>query len=317
MKLSTARNFHQVHADVMRKIRRVKGLDSGLVEKLENVQLDWYRIQNATADNKDTTTVYIYGEILDPFLAMFFGGVSAEDLIDEIKDIDTKNIDVHINSPGGLVFEAVAIFNALNVHDATINVYVDALAASAASVIAMAGDTITMMPGSQMMIHDASAVAIGNAAEMRDAAAWLDKQSDNIASVYAYRAGGEIKDWRGLMKAETWLYANEAVELGLADGVFEKPDKSEEEPPKQTDPEEEESPKEDETDPQEGEEDPSEEDSTDNLDEELDDFIENMMHTPHKLNNRGFKYSGRDKAPAPAKNALFTANEIDDLLAAY
>jgi hypothetical protein len=98
-------------------------------------------------------------------------------------------------------------------------VQVDALAASIASVIAMAGDRIIAAPHSQFMIHNAAGVAAGEATELREYADFLDKQSENIAGVYAERAGGTVKHWLRLMAAETWFFADEAVEAGLADEV--------------------------------------------------------------------------------------------------
>jgi hypothetical protein len=98
-------------------------------------------------------------------------------------------------------------------------VRVDALAASIASVIAMAGDRVIMSPGSQMMIHDANGVACGEPDELRKYADFLDAQSDNIASIYAERAGGTALQWRKRMQAETWYFADEAVAAGLADEV--------------------------------------------------------------------------------------------------
>ncbi len=148
-----------------------------------------------------------------------FWGVSAHDLSAQLQDISASSIDVHINSPGGDVFDGIAILNILRGHPATIDVIVDGLAASAASFIAMAGDTITMMPNSQMMIHDASGICVGNPADMVNMADLLDKCSDNIASVYASRAGGSLNDWRAAMRTETWYSAEEAARAGLADNV--------------------------------------------------------------------------------------------------
>jgi len=301
-------------------LSRVKNHDPDLAERLAAVQLDWFKVKNA-AEGEDTATIYIYDEIVDSFIAEWFGfGVSAEDLIEQLNGITAKNINVRINSPGGFLFEGLAIFNALLNHPANIHVYVDALAASAASVIAMAGDTITMMPGSQMMIHDASGIAMGNPTEIRDYANFLDKQSDNIASVYVYRAGGEVKDWRALMKAETWAMASEAVDLGLADQIFTKPEqvedpekKDDEEPVPEEDPDEEKPDEEDEEeeDPtkKDDEEDPDEED---NVEDDVDELIEALMKKPHRLDNRGFKYSGRDKAPV--QDGLFTDKELEDFI---
>jgi ATP-dependent protease ClpP protease subunit len=105
---------------------------------------------------------------------------------------------------------------------------VDGVAASAASFIAMAGDSIKMAPQSMMMIHDAAGLVIGNADDMREMAALLEKTSDNIAAVYAQRAKGTQEDWRAAMKAETWYTDQEAVDAGLADEIL-----SEDEPQQQ------------------------------------------------------------------------------------
>src|SRR5690606_8034659 len=102
-------------------------------------------------------------------------------------------------------------------HQAHVTVIVDSLAASIASVIAMAGDRVVMAKNATMMIHDGHGLSIGNAADMREMADLLDKVSDNIASVYAERAGGDVAEWRERMRAETWYSADEAVSAGLAD----------------------------------------------------------------------------------------------------
>lgn len=154
-------------------------------------------------------------------------GVSAKEfaaLLDETPD-DVSEIRLHINSPGGEVFEGLAILNQLRQHRAKITTVVDGLAASIASVIAMAGDEVLMAPNSELMIHDAWGLAIGNAADMQSMAKTLDHLSDNIASVYADRAGGTAEDWRALMRLETWFGADEAVEAGLANALAETPAK--------------------------------------------------------------------------------------------
>ena len=132
---------------------------------------------------------------------------------------DVSVINLRIDSAGGGAFDGVAIYNQLKRHPATINVTVDGLAASIASVIAMAGDTITMGEGTQMMIHDASSIAWGNAAEMRRTAELLDTISADIAAIYARRSGRPVAEIRDLMLAETWLGAQEAVDAKLADAV--------------------------------------------------------------------------------------------------
>ncbi len=187
---------------------------------------DWYRISNS-AEEVDTTDIYVYDSIGGWF------GMYADEFIRDLKEVSTKNINLRVNSPGGSVFEGIAIANALRSHPANVTVYVDALAASIASVIALAGNRLVMMPQSQLMIHDASGSCYGNAADMEYMVGLLDKQSDNIADAYAARAGGTAAEWRDLMKAETWYSAKEAVEAGLADEVMPLPKREDEEKPEQ------------------------------------------------------------------------------------
>jgi len=171
----------------------------------------WFKISNKAKDTS-TTEVLIYDEI-----GMW--GTNAQDFVKQMMAIDTANIDLHLNSPGGEVFDAVAIYNALKAHPSTVNVFVDSLAASAASFIAQAGDTVAMSRNATMMIHDAGAICMGNQQDMLDTANLLGKLSNNIADIYAQRAGGTIEDWRAFMQEETWYTAQEAVDAGLADTV--------------------------------------------------------------------------------------------------
>jgi hypothetical protein len=127
------------------------------------------------------------------------------------------------------VYDGIAILNALRNHKATVTVFVDGIAASAASFIAMAGDEIVMCRNAELMIHDSWGWCSGNAEEMAKAAAELDRVSDNIASIYAERAGGTTEEWRALMREETWYSAQEAVDAGLADRVAAKDDADESE----------------------------------------------------------------------------------------
>jgi ATP-dependent protease ClpP protease subunit len=150
-------------------------------------------------------------------------GVSASMVLAALAQIPGRALNVRVNSPGGEYFEGVAIANALRSHDAPVNVFIDGMAASAASVIAMAGETVTMGIGSQLMIHDASCFTIGNPAEHRRALDMLEQTSDDIAAQYAAKAGGDVKDWRAAMVAETWYTAAQAVEAGLADVVAGAP----------------------------------------------------------------------------------------------
>lgn len=170
-----------------------------------------YEIRNAGAD--DEAEVLLYDEIGGWF------GAWADEFVAELKGITAPRIALRLNSPGGSVFEGIAIANALRAHPANVTVYVDGIAASIASVIALAGDRLVMRPQSQLMIHDALCLAVGNAAELRETADLLDKQSDNIADAYAEKAGGTRDEWRARMVAETWYTAQEAVDAGLADEV--------------------------------------------------------------------------------------------------
>ncbi len=184
----------------------------------------WYRIENvkSNAFDSDSFSNESTSDEADVFIYEAIGGwwgVEASQFIREIKALDVKKINLHLNSPGGDVFDGVAIYNALRSHKAEIHAIVDSLAASAASFIAMSGDKITMRNGSMMMIHDALSLTYGNEEDHISQAELLSKISNNIAEIYAKRAGGTAASWRDVMKAEAWYTASEAVEEGLADEV--------------------------------------------------------------------------------------------------
>lgn len=168
-----------------------------------------FRVENRAAD---VAEIYLYAEIGG-------WGVTASQFVQELGQVKANTVDLHINSPGGDAFDGVAIYNALVASRKKIRVFVDGLAASIASVIAMAGETVTMGRGSQMMIHDAHGFAVGNVDAMRAYIDLLDRTSADIAGFYASRAGGTAEQWRTRMKAETWYSAEEAVKAGLADDV--------------------------------------------------------------------------------------------------
>lgn len=157
------------------------------------------------------------GDTLDLILYGVVGWeIWVDDLVTQLAQSRATRIRVSLNSPGGDASDGIALFNALAKHPARVRVEVDGIAASAASVIAMAGDEIVMGTGATMMIHDAAVYAYGQPAELRKAADVLDTISDSIAAVYASRAGGDPAVWREAMTAETWLTADEAVQAGLA-----------------------------------------------------------------------------------------------------
>jgi ATP-dependent protease ClpP protease subunit len=170
---------------------------------------DWYRIKNQV---DGPTQLHIYDEI-------GYFGVSAGDLIRDLADVNGP-IEVHVNSPGGEVFDGIAIYNALMARK-DVTVVIDGLAASIASVIAMAGNPVLMARNSQMMIHDGFAMAIGNAGDMREMAELLDKTSNNIASIYSDHTGRPVSYWREIMRAETWYDSDEAIDAGLADRLVD------------------------------------------------------------------------------------------------
>jgi ATP-dependent protease ClpP protease subunit len=164
----------------------------------------------------DETTLRLY-EPIDSWGGDW--GTSALEFMAVLDEVDTPRLRVHINSPGGEVYEAIAILNALRAHPGRVTAVVDGLAASAASFIAAGADELVMRRNTELMIHDAWGIAVGPAATMRELGDRLDHLSDNIASIYAAKASGTVEDFRAAMLAETWYSAEEAVAVGLADGV--------------------------------------------------------------------------------------------------
>jgi ATP-dependent protease ClpP protease subunit len=173
----------------------------------------------------------LYGDV---GLSMFGDGFTARDVLEALAEHGDGPIDVRINSGGGSVFEGVAIYNTLIAHPGTLTVYVDGIAASAASVIALAGKRegheLVIRPGAQLMIHNPMADTFGGTAEDHESnAALLTQLEETVAGIYAAHTGGSVKEIRELMDSETWLTAEDAVELGFAtrvasitDGVPEK-----------------------------------------------------------------------------------------------
>jgi ATP-dependent protease ClpP protease subunit len=135
-----------------------------------------------------------------------------------------SKISVRINSPGGDAFEGLAIHNLLRAQKKPIEVCVDGIAASSASIIAMAGDKITMGHSAMMMIHSAWSMCVGNADDMRKMADTLDKVSASIGQTYADKTGKSMDEVKALMDAETWLSADDCVANGLATGIAEDPE---------------------------------------------------------------------------------------------
>ncbi|KWT72378.1 Prophage Clp protease-like protein [Hyphomicrobium sulfonivorans] len=148
-------------------------------------------------------------------------GVSAKMFRAALESIETDEIVLNINSPGGDVFDGVAIYNDLLAHKASVVVRVTGLAASAASLIAMAGDEIEIAENAFFMIHNAWSIAVGDAREMTARAKLLKTIDGKLADTYASRTGQEIPTIKQQMDDETWLTAEDAVELGFADRLID------------------------------------------------------------------------------------------------
>ena len=173
----------------------------------------WYSIK---AKASDTAEISIYDEI-------GFWGVSAASFAQDLKSCgnNLKQINLHIHSPGGDVFDGIAIYNLLKSHPANVTVYIDGLAASMASVIAMAGNEIIMPENAMMMIHKPWGIQGGDAEDMRKYADLLDKVENTLIPAYANKTGKTPEELAEMLSAETWLNGKECVEQGFADKLAE------------------------------------------------------------------------------------------------
>ena len=172
----------------------------------------WFTLNNA-AGQKPELLIY---DVIDDW-----GGVSARHLVQELKAITEPSIVVRINSPGGSVFDGVAIYNALRFHPAHIEVRIEGLAASIASVIAMAGDEIYMASNALMMIHNTYGWASGDATDMRKMAEMMEKTTEIIAQTYMSKSVLNLEDILHLMNEETWFTAQEALSNGFVTHIDE------------------------------------------------------------------------------------------------
>jgi ATP-dependent Clp protease protease subunit len=170
------------------------------------------------AASEDAATVGIY-EVIgeDPWTG---GGMTVKRIDGILRAIGNRDVTVNINSPGGDVFEGIAIYNRLREHQGKITVQVLGVAASAASIIAMAGDEIKIGASSFLMIHNAWVLAIGNRHDMREVADFLEPFDKAMADVYVAKSGQDLADVQAAMDAETWFNGTQAVELGYANDVL-------------------------------------------------------------------------------------------------
>ncbi|HGN0242601.1 TPA: ClpP-like prohead protease/major capsid protein fusion protein [Proteus mirabilis] len=175
-------------------------------------QKSWFRTQ---AKEDQTADIYIYDEIGG-------WGISARRFTEDLISLgNLSHINLHIHSPGGEVFDGIAIYNQLKNHSATITVYIDGLAASMASVIAMVGDTVIMPKNAMMMIHKPWGVSWGDANDMREYADLLDKLENVLIPAYVAKTGKTTEEITAMLEQETWLDGDECVEHGFADKVIE------------------------------------------------------------------------------------------------
>lgn len=167
-------------------------------------------------------TIYLYDAIVATKAdAAWFGGVSAEELVPQIRELAVDTIHLRINSPGGDVFGGEAIAHAFRQSKAQVIAYVDGIAASAATAIACAADQCEMAPGAMYMIHKAWTIALGNSDDFMEIADLLDKVDGRLAAAYAKRTGMKAEEALTLMSDETWYTGDEAVAAGFADRVAE------------------------------------------------------------------------------------------------
>lgn len=173
----------------------------------------WYQLDRPTNETGDRRAVV---RIYDAIGGWF--GADPQMFADELDQLDVTEIELRVNSPGGDVFDGLAIMNTLRAHPARVVAHIDGLAASAASFIVVGGaDEVVMGLGSELMLHNPRAITIGPSNLHRDTADRLDKIADSLIAVYQNKAGGDLEAWRAVLAAETWYSGQEAVDAGLAD----------------------------------------------------------------------------------------------------
>ena len=179
---------------------------------------------NLIEEEKEVRTLFLNGTIAED--SWFDDDISPAIFKDELNAGD-GDISVWINSPGGDCVAAAQIYNMLKDYKGKVTIMIDGLAASAASVIAMAGDKVLMSPVSMMMIHNPATMAFGDHTEMKKTIDMLDEVKESIINAYEIKSGLPRDKISKLMDQETWMNANKAIELGLADGLIEKQDNKE------------------------------------------------------------------------------------------
>ncbi|MDY4561391.1 MAG: Clp protease ClpP [Peptostreptococcus porci] len=187
-------------------------------------------------ENNNSKELFIYGPVLDNKSYWYDEGeyICPQNIIDLLKDVNVEDdLTIRINSYGGSVFAGIAIYNLLKSHKGNVNTMVDGIAASAASIIAMAGDKILMAKNSMMMIHNAWCFTSGNAKELRKVADDLDKIGDSLVETYMDKFVGTVDELKTLLDDESYLTANECIDLGLATEIVDNSSKDDDAQAKQ------------------------------------------------------------------------------------
>lgn len=180
------------------------------------------RPQSRIVADGGEATIYLYESIVaDDATAEWWGGVSAQSLVPQIREINASIIHLRINSPGGDVFAAQAIAHAIRDTKAKVIAHIDGYAASAATAIATASDEVEISEGGFYMVHNAWTIAIGNASDFAKTVSLLNKVDGSLAEAYAKKSGKTVDEAKAWMDAETWFSAQEAVDAGLVDRVAE------------------------------------------------------------------------------------------------
>jgi len=171
------------------------------------------------ASGSDETDMYMYGDIG----ANWWGeGITDKQVLKTLNSIKTNIVNIHINSYGGDVFQGIAISNILKQSEKTVNIYVDGIAASAASIVAMGAEKIYMPKNTQLMIHNPWTYASGNADELEKVVSSLRKAESSIVETYMERFSGTADELKVLLEKEEYLTAEEALLCGLADEILDK-----------------------------------------------------------------------------------------------
>lgn len=178
---------------------------------------NWVKNESDAAELGTERTLFLNGEISDE---TWYGDEVTPQLFSDELNAGNGNIAVWINSPGGDVFAAAQIYNMLKAYKGKVTVRIDSLAASAASVIAMAGDTVEMSPVAMMMIHNPSMIAAGNVSDMQKAIDMLNEVKESILNAYEAKTGIRRNKLASLMDGETWFNAKKALELGFCDSIL-------------------------------------------------------------------------------------------------